>query len=187
MKKKRFNILLFTLFNLFLLFVFKDEIRFKYYLYKEGKILKNSISWSSDKKLKISDFRYEPEKIQMDNVSATVGIVSVHRLNDEIYHKSTTVFRPKFSFITKKDDSLVLRIAQARFDLCELYRRKMELKINSLNIRGFKNINSDSITKYEELYYSLFEKKWDEFNKVNLNHVSMKLIELEKSLSNELQ
>ena len=88
--------------------------------------------------------------------------------------------------MTSKTDSLILRIAQARFDLCELFRRKMELKIESLNLREIKLTNSDTITKYEELYYALFEKEWEKFNELKRSELNNGLMNLEKYLEQEL-
>ncbi len=185
MKKKIYIIILVSI--LVGLFIFKRDIKQLYYSYKEFLVLNKSIVWSSEKKLKLSDFKYEPEKTQMDNVAVTVGIVSVHKISKKITHRSTTIFEPQNSFITSKTDSLVLRIAQARFDLCELYRRKMELKITSLNLREIEKTNSDTITKYEELYYNLFEKKWSKFNEIETKDLNNGLIRLEKYIEQELK
>lgn len=184
MKKKIFIIILFSV--LVCSLVYRKDLKRLYNNYQEFRVLNNSIVWSSEKKLKFSDFNYEPEKIQMDNVAVTVGIMSVHDISKKITHRSTTVFMPKESFITNKNDSLILRIAQARFDLCELYRRKMELKITSLNKQNIESINTDSITKYEELYYALFEKEWDKFNEIKTNELSIGLMKMEKYLEQEL-
>ena len=185
MKKRIFFILLVIILICYLFF--KKDIRHLYYSYQEYSTINNSIVWSSKNKLQLSDFNYEPEKTQMDNVAVTVGIVSVHDISEKITHRSTTVFRPKESFITKKNDTLVLRIAQARFDLCELYRRKMELKISSLNLRETGKTNSDTITKYEELYYEYFENKWKKFNEIETKDLNKELIKLEKFLKQELK
>ena len=158
-----------------------------YYRYQEFIEINNSKVWDSENKLKLSDFKYEPEKTQMDNVAVTVGIISVHNISDKIVHRSTTIFKPEDSFVTKKNDSLIMRIAQARFDLCELYRRKMELKITSLNLREIKKTNSDTITKYEELYYELFEKEWKKFNELETKELNKGLIKLEKYIEQELK
>ncbi len=184
MKKKLFILFI----PLFIIgFIFKNDIQQAYFSYKEKKIISNSIVWSSQRKLRIDDFNFEPTKTQMDNVAVTVGIVSVHKFGKRINHRSTTVFQPEYSFITDKKDSLVLRIAQARFDLCELYRRKMELKIDSLNKEDITKINSDTITKYEELYYNLFENEWTKFNEITTNHLSSSLIKMENYLLDELK
>jgi hypothetical protein len=186
MKKRIFIIIILLSFLICALF-YKREIKQLYYSYQEYIEIKNSIVWSSEKKLKLSDFSYEPEKTQMDNVAVTVGIISVHQISEKITHRSTTVFKPEKSFVTSKTDSLILRIAQARFDLCELYRRKMELKIGSLNLREIKKTNTDTITKYEELYYDLFEKKWDKFNEIEKKELNKGLIKMEKYIKKELK
>ena len=186
MKKRIFIIIILLSFLVCSLF-YKREIKQLYYSYQEYVEIKNSIVWSSEKKLKLSDFSYEPEKTQMDNVAVTVGIVSVHNITEKITHRSTTIFRPEYSFVTSKTDSLILRIAQSRFDLCELFRRKMELKIATLNLRDIKLTNSDTITKYEELYYGLFEKKWEKFNEFKISELNNGLINLEKYLEQELK
>jgi hypothetical protein len=185
MKKKIFIIILLPVF--LCLYIYKRDIKQLYYSYKEYLVLNKSIIWSSEKKLELSDFKYEPEKIQMDNVAVTVGIVSVHEISEKIDHRSTTIFIPEDSFITRKMDSLTLRIANARFDLCELYRRKMELKIETLNQRDIKLTNSDTIIKYEELYYALFEKEWKNFNSLQKSELNKGLISLEKYLDKELE
>ena len=168
-------------------FIFKNNLFQVFYFFKEKKIISNSIVWSLERKLRIDDFNFEPTKTQMDNVSVSVGVVSVHKFGKKINHRSTTVFQPAFSFITDKKDSLVLRIAQARFDLCELYRRKLELKIESLNQEDISKINSDTITKYEELYFDLFEDEWTQFNEISTNHLSSSLFKLENYLHDELK
>jgi hypothetical protein len=185
--KKRILIIIILLLILVCSLFYKREIKQLYYSYQEYVILNNSIIWSYEKKLKLSDFSYEPEKTQMDNVAVTVGIVSVHKISEKITHRSTTIFKPENSFVTSKTDSLILRIAQARFNLCELYRRKMELKISSLNLREIKKTNSDTITKYEELYYDLFEKEWDKFNDIEKKELNKGLIKMEKYIEQALK
>lgn len=185
MKKKVFIILLLSILGCLIFFI--KDIKESYNNYRESKIINSSIVWSAENKLQMSDFNYEPEITQMDNIAVTVGIVSVHNISDKISYRSTTVLRPQESFVTKLDDSLALRIAQARFDLCELYRRKMELKISSLNEKEIRTITTDTITKYEELYYDLFEKEWSKLNELRTNELSQGLMEMEKYLAQVLK
>ena len=91
MKKKIIKIILLSV--LVCLFVYNREIKQLYYSFKESIILNESIIWNSEKKLELRDFKYEPEKTQMDNVAVTVGIVSVHNISEKISHRSTTIFR----------------------------------------------------------------------------------------------
>ena len=185
MKKKIFILIIF--FSLICYFFFKKDVRLLYYKYQEYTELKNSIVWNSEYKLKLKDFDYKPEKEQIDNVCAYVGISSYHNITEKIIHRSKTIFKPEKSFITNTNDSLVFRIAQARFNLCELYRRKMELKIESLNKREIEKTNSDTIIKYEKLYYDFFENRWNEFNSLEIEKAYKGLVELENYLEKELK
>lgn len=183
-KKKTVWIVLLSIIGFFLLLVvlngWHDD-------YREWRILRKSIVWSPNRSLQLSDFKYEPDKIQMDNVAVTVGMVSVHKMRfGKLEHRSTTVFIPQESFITKLDDTLVLRIAQARFDFCELYRRKMEIEINALEIDTIKNI-SKTIKEYGQLYHDLFEEQWDRFNAVDSSELSKGLKIMEDYLAGELK
>ncbi len=172
MKKKHIIVLSVSL-GLTLL-IFQYPIKRLYYNFQEYSTLKRNIIWSPKTKLKISDFKFRPNETYIDNFSARVGIVSVHNIKDKINLRSTTIFLPKDSYVTDTTNHLFLRIAQARFDLCEIYRRRLELKIDSLNRKNVDKITKDSIFKLEEFYYNKFEREWDVFNETKKKQSNVK-------------
>jgi hypothetical protein len=168
-------------------FVFKSEIERMYHNFQEYLVHRKSIIWNKERKLKVSDFKFEPNESFIDNFSARVGITFVHQLKNDIYFSSTTVFLPYDSYVTDTINKNFLRIAQVRFDMCEIYRRRLELKIDKLRKLNINTISSDTIVKYGELYYDFFEKEWTNFNKLSEEEHVKKLEEMEEIIRIELE
>jgi hypothetical protein len=168
------------------LLIAQNPIKRVYYNLQEYFLLNKSIVWNPDVELTVSDFQFVPDESYIDNFSARVGIANVHRLSDSIILRSTTVFLPKDSYVTDTSDLYFLRIAKARFDLCEVYRRKLELKIWDLNKRDINSITNDTIEKYEQLFYDQFEAEWDKFNEFTENEKAEGLIVMENFIESEL-
>ena len=77
--------------------------------------------------------------------------------------KSKTVFMPNESFVINENDSINLRISEAKFNLLEIYRRKMEkyvLKLKNENIDTLKKFDFDNLNLK---YYELFETEWEKY------------------------
>ncbi|MDY7395702.1 hypothetical protein UMM65_10645 [Aureibaculum sp. 2210JD6-5] len=182
MKKKKTIWIILVVLIFFILFV-----TFKWNDVQEYLALRKSIIWTPNVELKVSDFQFDPDQNYIDNFSARVGIVNVHRITDSIVLRSTTVFLPENSYVSDTSDANFIRIAQARFDLCEVYRRKLVSKIINLNKGNIKSITLDSIVKYENLFYESFETEWDKFNELSKNERMKGLVEMENYIQQELK
>lgn len=184
MKRKLLAIV--TIIFVLALVIIKPSFKDLYYDFQEYQTLRKSIVWSPKYKLKASDFIYTPQETYMDNFSALIGIVSVHKIRDTISLRTTTVFLPKDSYISDTTDVLTPRIAQARFDLCEVYRRRLMSKIHTINKGSISKITSDSIYTLESLYYDRFVEEWDQFNEIPKSRLMEGLLQMEERIRREL-
>jgi len=131
-------------------------------MYEKGK--KNTIEWKKDFNLKWSDFKSS----ELEYSFTSVGIVNRYEFTYDlnIDYKSETLFFPLDSYIGDTSDLPNLELQQYRFDLCEIYRIKLEKKITTLKFKEFPKSRKDSVDINTEIYYDLFEKEWEKI--VNL-------------------
>lgn len=168
------------------LFFFRKRIEWVIYDLQEYYWISNSLTWDVNRKLKWSDFIYDSDKKYADNIYARVGISQRYHIGDAIEFRSTTLFLPDKSFVTDTTNRKGLRIAQARFDLCEVYRRKLENKVEKLRKKVFE-VTPDTLKKYNEIYYDKFEMEWSNFMDLQYAEVEKGLIDLEAKIKKELK
>lgn len=157
-----------------------------YYDIKEWWILRDKIIWTKNTELVWSDFVYDENLDLTDNIDANIGISARYRIADKIYYRSKTVFVPSKSYVSDTIDPLALRIAKARFDLCEVYRRKLEKRIDSLRTVGPKNVGLDDLAKQDVIFVEKFSKEWAKFLDVPKKEMLTELEKLETKIKNEL-
>ena len=167
-------------------FLLRKRIEWAFYDLQEYYNVSNSLVWDENRKLKWSDFKYDATKKYADNIDARVGISQRYHIADKIEFHSNTLFLPEKSFMTDTTDRTSLRIAQARFDLCEVYRLKLEEKVTKLR-KNTSEVTTNTLKKYNELYYDKFEKEWSNFMNLEYKEVDKRLSDLEARIKTELK
>ncbi|WP_282081559.1 hypothetical protein [Aquimarina algiphila] len=167
--------------------LFWQRLQYAYYDFQEYLTLKDKIVWKSDIGLDWEDFIYDPGQKLIDNISTDVGIAArYHIRNSKIEYRSTTVFVPSKSFVSDTTNFIALRIANARFDLCEIYRRKLESKIDILKRKDIKDVPIDTLKNQSEIFFDKFENEWSKFLDIPENELEYKLTQLENKIKIEL-
>lgn len=149
---------------------------------EELEILKDKIVWSSDVKLKWTDFTYD-ENDKSFKTHTQVGISTRFNVNQPILFRSKTVFSPSESFASDTTNSFNLRIAQSKFDLLEVYRRKMEREVDSFRNSRSNEILTSDFDEMTESYYQNFEKEWKSYKRFTKGQ----FLKLEESIENRLE
>ncbi|EWH09588.1 hypothetical protein KLA_17219 [Cellulophaga geojensis KL-A] len=182
MKKKKKILLIIGIITLIVLFTPKSFYEKYYYDFLEWKNLRNKIVWKKNIKLNWEDFRSTNTEENLV-LEARVGL-SIRYYTNPIMFKSKTVFMPNESFVINENDSINLRISEAKFNLLEIYRRKMEkyvLKLKNEKIDTLKKIDFDNLNLK---YYELFETEWEKY--LESQNETKSLENLEKRIKLEL-
>jgi len=158
----------------------KVPIRRAYYDYKYNAEIKDKIKWEKDLSLKWTDFRYSETKTPYTQVG--FGNRYEFNIDWDIDYKSVTLFYPLDSYIDDTTSVDNLEMQQYRFDLCEIYRRKLETKIRSMNYKDFPSSSADSVDINSGLYYDQFEQEWDRIVNLPTNERLIKF----RSIKDEL-
>ena len=175
-------------FILVLMISFWRQIQYGYFDFQEYLTLRDKIIWSENNQLDWEDFIYAPDQNYMDNILTDVGIAARYHIGDsQIEYRSTTAFVPSKSFVSDTTNPTALRIANVRFNLCEVYRRKLESKIKVLKTTDVEDVPLDTLKNQHKIFIDQFEKEWDTFLDVPENLVEKELLELEKRVSIELK
>lgn len=169
-----------------LVFLFRKRIEGAFYDLQEYYRISSSLTWQENRKLKWSDFQYDSNKKYADNIYARVGISQRYHIDDKIEHRSITLFLPDKSFVTDTTNGKAIRIAQAKFDLCEVYRRRLEDKVDELR-KNVRKVTNDTLRKYGDLYYDKFESEWSKFMDLEYGEVEKGLVSMEKQIKTELK
>lgn len=128
-----------------------------YYDFLEYLTLRDKIVWTMDTKLTWKDFENENNETGQ---FTKVGLSSRYNVDNPILFRSKTVFIPKESYATDTTDILNLRIAQAKFNLLEIYRRKMILEVDSLRKAKVDFYKPSDFKKMNKRYYDMFDRIW---------------------------
>ncbi|AGC76703.1 hypothetical protein LX97_01361 [Nonlabens dokdonensis] len=148
----------------------------------ESAILKDKIIWNKNKKLKWSDFRYDPTEKSFV-IYTNVGLSARYNVDNPIMFRSYTTFSRTKSIVsdtTHKDD---LRIAQAKFDLLETYRRKMLQKVDSIRGLKSKNFEKSYFDDVLKKYYNDFDKEWEMYRPITIESLETVERKIEKELN----
>src|SRR5690606_27863821 len=134
---------------------------------REMEILNDKIIWSKKTKLKWTDFKYDPTEKSF-TIYTKVGLSTRYNIYPPILFRSFTTFSPTESIVS--DTTLIddLRIAQAKFDLLETYRRKMEKEVDSLKQLENPNLKKSDFEKMNERYYKAFENEWESYRPITI-------------------
>ena len=152
-----------------------------YYDFQEYWTLRDKIVWSESTKLKWSDFlNLNDEKGHYSKV----GLSARYNSDDPILFRSKAVFIPKESYASDTTDLVNLRIAQAKFDLLEVYRREMELEVDNLRKQKVDFYKPSDFKKMNERYYDMFDDEWQRF--IDAENQMEYLEKIEKRIAQEL-
>lgn len=149
---------------------------------KEIETLNDKIVWDKKTKLKWSDFKYDPNE-KSYSIYAKVGLATRYNVYPPILFRSYTTFSSIESIVSDTSDLKNLRIAQAKFDLLEIYRRKMEEEVDSLKQLESPNLKTSNFDKMTERYYNDFENEWESYKPINIES----LYRMEKTINNRLK
>ena len=129
---------------------------------KEIETLKDKIVWTKKTKLNWTDFKYDPNEKSF-KIHAKAGISVRYNIYPPILFRSKTTFSPIESIVSDTTDLNYLRIAQAKFDLLETYRVKMEKEVDSLKKLESPNLKKSDFSEMNKRYYQNFEKEWESY------------------------
>jgi hypothetical protein len=169
-----------------LFFGLKKPLRIAYYDFLEYKFSRNTINWNDKNKLEWSDFNFKKTDDNYEYFFARVGIVNRYEFTNslKIDFNSKTLFFPKDSYVSDTTRYSELNKLRARFDLCEIYRRKLDEKIRTLNFADFPEGRKDSVDLITEIFYNTFEKKWDELAELSDNEFADRIKIVRQKLNN---
>lgn len=146
----------------------------KFYDIEEWWITRNNIEWQHDKKLTWEDFNYDPD--YKNKFFARVGITNRFNLENPLSIKTKTLFIPDDSFVSDTTDKRILRAAQLRWSLLEIYRREMVLEFDSLKSIN-KKFSVEDMDKLSSKFYDKFEAEWDSYD--GFSNIDKRLNQLE--------
>lgn len=152
-------------FVILLVLIFRIDIQNAYYNFVDYKHTKNTITWSEDRKLTWSDFNYEPNN-QDSEVSSSVWFSIRYNEEVPILFRSKTIFMPEKSTISDTTNPILLQKAQLKFDLLELYRRKMTSAIDSLRELEIADLKPSDFEKLSNDFYNEFRVEWNMYDQL---------------------
>ncbi|WP_299399196.1 hypothetical protein [uncultured Gelidibacter sp.] len=129
--------------------------------------MNGKIIWDKKTRLKWSDFKFEPHE-PLFGIYAKVGMSARYEAYPPILFRSFTTFSPTESIVSDTTNNDNLRIAQAKFDLLETYRQKMEKEVDSLKQLTSPNLEPSDFEKMNKRYYSEFEKEWESYKPITI-------------------
>jgi len=152
----------------------KPYLRPNYFDFLESRTLRDKVVWTEINNLNWSDFQFDED---FEGTYSQVGLSTRYNVNEPILFRSKTVFDPEKSYSSDTTGMFELRVAQAKFDLLEIYRRKMVKEVDSL--REIKNLmlvpnDFDIMT---DRYYKLFKKEWQKYLEQNIDSKLISTIE----------
>ena len=159
-------LLSFLIFRIFLIEYYRDFLEYW--------TLRDKIVWSEQSRLKWNDLNYNKEK---EGLYINVGLSIRFKISNPILFRSNTVLIKKTSSVSDTTDMLSLRIAQAKFDLLEIYRRKMLKEVDSLNMINSHNLKPSYFYKMNDRYYDEFDTEWKKHLAAENEIESLKKIE----------
>jgi hypothetical protein len=129
----------------------------QFYDIEEWWITRNTIEWQRNKKLTWEDFNYDPSF--QKKLYARVGIANRFNLENPLSIRTKTLFIPNESFISDTTDQRILKAAQLKWSLLEIYRRKMVKEFDSLKSIN-KKFSVEDMDKLSDKFYEKFEAEW---------------------------
>ncbi len=179
--KLKWKIIIVTLTILISFIIFRLFFMKYYYDFLEFWTLRNKIVWTEHNKLEWSDLEYNQNK---EGLYVKMGLLSRFNVNDPILFRSYTVFMKEESSVSDTTDIINLRVAQAKYDLLEIYRRKMVKEVDSLRKVKIKKLEPTDFELMNKRYYDKFYKEWQKH--LNSEDEIKSLISLENKIKKEL-
>ena len=149
---------------------------------REFETINDKIVWNKKAKLKWTDFKYDPTEKSF-TIYAKVGLAVRYNIYPPILFRSHTTFSPAESIVSDTTEINDLRIAQAKFDLLETYRRKMEKEVDSLKQLENPNLEKSDFDNMNERYYQDFENEWESYRPITFES----LYRVEDTINNRLK
>lgn len=132
---------------------------------KELATLSDKIVWNKETKLKWTDFKYDPNEKSF-TIYAKVGLSVRYNVDPPILFRSFTTFSPTESIVSDTTEINDLRIAQAKFNLLETYRIKMEKAVDSLKQLETLILEKSDFKNMIDSYYQDFENEWESYRPI---------------------
>lgn len=140
----------------------------------EKETLKDKIVWSGNKKLEWTDFKYDSTRTSY-TIYAKVGLGARYNVEKPIMLRSHTTFSITESIVSDTTHLDDLRIGQAKFDLLETYRQRMEKEVDSIRNLENPNVTKSDFDNMLSHYYDLFENEWESYRPITME--SLKRVE----------
>ncbi|USD24759.1 hypothetical protein [Flagellimonas marinaquae] len=112
-----------------------------------------------------------------------VGLSVRYNVEKPILFRSHTTFSTLESTVSDTTHLGDLRIGQAKFDLLETYRRKMEKEVDSIRNLENPNITKEIFDNMVAHCYSEFEDKWESFRPITIESLNELEVEIKRRLN----
>lgn len=155
-----------------------------YYNLREKWVADNHIEWSETENLQWKHFGID-KKESPGYIYASVGISLRFDTENQNDIRSKTLFNPLKSKAYDTINPHSLRLVNAKFDLLEVYRRRMANEIDSIFSNKIKGLSTNFYYDLNKKYYAQFEQNWQEF--INREENSWSIYELENWIDTELE
>ena len=182
--KRKIWILIITLITLIFIVLFNyQKISYYYFNFQEYWKSRNAIVWNGEKKLTWNDFNFD-SKIKPRKFYADVKIGTRYNIDNPVLFRSKTLFFPSKSFVSDTTNNLILRAAQAKWNLLEIHRRIMVNKLDSLKANKTE-LTIEIMENLNKRCYSDFERDWN--NYIGKSNPKRSLEALENRITQELK
>jgi hypothetical protein len=143
--------------------------------------LEDKIIWNENTKLKWKDFKFDSREKSFV-IYAKVGLSARYNVNNPILFRTNTTFSITESIVADTTNIDDLRIAQAKFDLLETYRRKMVQEVDSIRSLKIENLEKSYFDDMLERYYDNFEEEWKMYRPITVESLENIEMKIEKQL-----
>jgi hypothetical protein len=184
MKMKKIVIVLFTIASTYIVIKLAYPlISANYFNVIEYWSTKDGIEWSKNRKIRWSDFNYDQNNKDCQ-FHEYFTFSTRYNIEAPFLFRSKTIFLNKKSFICDTTNNQILRAVQARFDLLEIYRRKMVREVDSVSKRKNK-LTLNYLENLNKKYYTMFENEFEKYS--SADDKTKSLHELETRIILELK
>lgn len=136
------------------------------------KLQNDTVVWRADYHLQFEDFKGKRPARGVVAAAAQVGILfHVKEIDGEMVFIVEAIFVKSKSFI-KDSSQYSLNHEQIHFDITELYTRKMRKKLQSINYKKVKNMQSEINKVYDNINQDL-RKEQEEYDKDTEHGINM--------------
>jgi len=144
--------------------------------------LEDKIVWNENTKLKWTDFQFDPNEKSFV-LYTKVGLSGRYNVDNPILFRSKTTFSTTESIVADTTNTDDLRIAQAKFDLLEIYRREMVQEVDSIRRLKLENLEKSYFDDMLERYYDDFSEEWETYRPITFESLQ----KVEDKIQNHLE